>query len=98
VSDASGEALFRRLLSSTIKGDLLVLFRRNPGLIDTYDGVARRIGRRADAIRADAHELVEMGVLSTKKVGAADVIYLNRAGDAQVQDTVAKYLGGLKSR
>ena len=96
MSAASGEALFRRLLSSTVKGDLLLLFRRNPGLIDTYEGVARRIGKRGDAIKVDALDLVELGVLSMKKVGASNVLYLNRAGDAKVQDSVAKYLGGLK--
>jgi hypothetical protein len=96
VAELSGESLFKRLLSSTAKGDLLLLFRKNPGLIDTYDGIARRIGRRGEAIRAEAMDLLQIGVLSTKKVGDSDVLFLNRQKDSEVQESVAKYLGGLK--
>lgn len=97
MSGVSGEVLFRRLLSSTTKGDLLLLFRKNPGLIDTYEGVARRIGKKSEGVRSDALDLVEIGVLSKKKVGQSDVLYLNREKDAEIQEAVGKYLKGLKS-
>ena len=48
-----GGALLRRLLSSEVKAELLVLFHKNPELIDTVEGVARRILRRRSINRSE---------------------------------------------
>ncbi len=58
-----GSELLNRLLSSEVGGQPLPLFHRNPGLIDTIDGVARRIGRTANTIDADMKDLVNVGLL-----------------------------------
>jgi predicted transcriptional regulator len=58
-----------RLLSSEVKGDLLVMFHKNPGIMDTMDGVARRIGRTASAVETDVEDLVKLGLLRKKRIG-----------------------------
>ena len=88
--------LFQLLLSSEIKGDLLTLFHKNPGLIDTIDGVARRIGRVGRAIDADVRDMIKVGVLSTRQIGAREIIYLDRSKDKAAQETIAEYLKNLK--
>lgn len=88
----SGREILDRLLSSEAKGDLLVLFHKNPGLIDTIDGVARRIGRIAQSIEADVKDLVELGVLRRKQIGRSEVIHLDRTRDREIQEIVADYL------
>lgn len=85
----SAEQILSTLLASEIRGDLLVLFHRNPGLIDTIEGVARRIGRTPGSIQSDVRELVKLGVLKEKKVGGADVIFLDRVRDREVLESVA---------
>jgi len=84
--------LIRRLLASEVKGDLLVLFHKNPGLIDSLDGLARRIGRTADSVKADVEDLVRLGVLRTEKIDRSEVIFLDHARDREVQEAIARYL------
>ncbi len=88
--------LFQLLFSSETKGDLLVLFHKNPGLMDTFDGVARRIGRIAKAIEADVSDLVTLGILKTRQVGGHQVILLDRSKDRETQDTIVGYLKGIR--
>ncbi len=91
-----GADILNRLLSSEAKGDLLVLFHRNPGLIDTIDGVARRVGRTGDSVAQDVSDLVDVGVLRKSMIGNSEVLLLDRQRDREIQEAVASYLEGLK--
>ncbi len=90
--------LFKLMLSSEVKGDLLVLFHKNPGLMDSLDGVARRIGRVGTTIQADVRDMVNLRVLGTRQVGGREVIFLDRSGDRAAQDTIIDYLKNLKQK
>ena len=81
-----------RLLASEIRGDLLVLFHRNPGLIDTLDGVARRIGRTAPTIEQDVNDLINLGVLKTRVFGKSQALLLDRERDREILETVAAHI------
>ncbi len=91
-----GEAILQRLLASRTKGELLVLFHRNPGLIDTIDGVARRLGRTGDSIAEDVNDLVDLGLLTRNTIGNSKTLLLNRRRDREIQEEVAGYLDSLK--
>ena len=86
------------MLSSEIKGDLLVLFHKNPGLIDSLDGVARRIGRVGTAIQSDVQDMVNVRILGTRQIGGRDIIFLDRSGDKAAQETIMQYLKDLKGK
>jgi hypothetical protein len=88
----SGSEILSTLLGSEVRGDLLVLFHRNPGLIDTVDGVARRIGRTTIAVISEVRELLVLGVLKQKRIGAAEVVFLDRAKDRELLKSVANHL------
>jgi len=90
--------LFQSMLSSEIKGDLLVLFHKNPGLIDSLDGVARRIGRIGTTIQADVQDMVNVHILGTRQIGGREIIFLDRSGDKAAQETIMNYLKNLKGR
>ncbi len=94
---SSTTQLFQLLFSTETKGDLLVLFHKNPGLIDTYDGVARRIGRVAKAIDTDVKDLVALGVLKTRQVGSREAIFLDRSKDKETQGALVEYLKTLRT-
>ena len=96
--DVSADQVISTLLGSEVRGDLLVLFHRNPGLIDTIEGVARRIGRSADTIQSDVRELVTLGVLREKKIGRTEVIFLDRAKDRELLESVAEHVRGTGTR
>jgi hypothetical protein len=86
------------LLGSEVRGDLLVLFHRNPGLIDTVDGVARRIGRTTVAVISEVRELLMLGVLRQKRIGASEVVFLDRAKDRELLESVANHLKTVRIR
>jgi hypothetical protein len=88
----SGEEILSTLLGSEVRGDLLVLFHRNPGLIDTVDGVARRIGRTTVQVISEVRELLVLGVLKQKRIGASEVVFLDRAKDRELLESVATHL------
>jgi hypothetical protein len=87
-----GNELLDSLLSSETKTDLLLLFHRNRGLIDTVQGVARRIGRKGDSVESDLNDLVELGVLGKKRIGKSEVVFMNRARDKEIQDIIASHM------
>ena len=97
----SAEQALTALLANEVRGDLLVLFHRNPGLVDTIEGVARRIGRSGRTIEGDVRELVRIGVLKEKMIGASHVVLLDRVRDRQILESVANHLnkaGGSEER
>ena len=83
---------WRQLLDSGIKGDLVVLFRKNPGIIDTLDGVSRRLGVTPEAIEVEVSELVSMGFLKKKRFGNSEVIYLDEKRDREIQESATRFL------
>jgi DNA-binding transcriptional ArsR family regulator len=87
--------LIDRLLSSEVKADLLTLFHKNPGLIDTREAVARRVGLTPETIDSELKDLLELGVLTTQRVGNHEVFRLNKERDLQVQKTVEDQLKNL---
>jgi hypothetical protein len=88
----SGAEILSTLLGSEVRGDLLVLFHRNPGLIDTVDGVARRIGRTTITVISEVRELLVLGVLRQKRIGTSEVVFLDRAKDREILESVANHL------
>ncbi len=87
--------LFQMLFSTEVKGDLLVLFHKNPGLIDTYEGVARRIGRMAKSIEEDLKDLTSLGILKTRQIGDYEVIFFDRSKDRETQESIVTHLKAL---
>jgi len=91
----TGNSILNKLLSTETKGELLILFRKNPGLIDTSEGVASRIGRRANSIESDLKDFVELGLLKTKRIGVSDLFYLNTERDKEIQKMVTGQIRSL---
>jgi len=84
--------LIQRLLSSEAKAELLILFHKNPGLIDTLEGIARRVGRSGKVIESEIKDLLDVGILRLKKLGQSEVISLNYSKDKEVQGVISKYM------
>jgi predicted transcriptional regulator len=83
---------YSKLLSSDTQVDLFVLFHNNPGLSDTTEGVARRIGRTASEIEADVKDLVDLGLLVKERFGKLDVVSFNTNKDKQIQENISNQI------
>jgi len=83
------DELLMKILDSDIKADLLTLFYKSPGVIDTMDGVAWRIGLQGKDIEKDVKELVEIGLLKVKRFSKNEVIFFQRSRDMEVQQILS---------
>lgn len=86
------DEIYSKLLSSDTKADLLVLFHNNPGLIDSIEGVARRIGRTASEIEADVKDLIDLGLLAKERLGKLDVVSFDMTKDKQIQEIISNQI------
>jgi hypothetical protein len=84
--------LLDRLLSSEVKADLLALFHSNPRLVDSIEGVARRIGRTASEIEADVKDLIDLGVLVKERFGKLDAVSFDTNINKQIQEIISNQL------
>lgn len=91
-----GQEILSVLLANETRADLVSMFRKNPGLIDSLEGVARRIGRTSESIQDDMIELIKLGVLKSRKIGHNEVISLDRVKDKEIQDSVGLFLQGMR--
>jgi predicted transcriptional regulator len=85
----SREVDISKLLGSDVKLEILALFHENPELTDRIDGVSRRIGRNATEIEAEVKDLVDIGVLHTRAVESANVIYYDQKNDVELQKQIS---------
>jgi len=89
--------LSEKLIGTEIKAELLRLFHMNPGILDTVDSIARRIGRMPNDVETEIVTLVDLGVLRKERFGKLDVVSLNTRKDKEVQEKlVALIEGGVK--
>jgi predicted transcriptional regulator len=86
------DEIYSKLLSSESKADLLMLFHNNPGLTDSIEGVARRIGRTASEIEADVKDLVDLGLLVKERFGKLDAVSFDTNKDKQIQEIISNRL------
>jgi predicted transcriptional regulator len=94
---SSENDLLQRLISSEIKTDLLTLFHRNPGLVDTITGIALRMGRSEGEVAGDVKDFIDLGLLTKRTLGKTkEVIQLNRSHDREIQASLERYVSGLK--
>jgi predicted transcriptional regulator len=87
--------LMSRLLGSEVRRELLILFHKNPGLMDTVDGIARRIGRTVATVTEEAKDFVSLGLLRIKQIGESEVFFLDQAKDNEFQLIISNHIRGI---
>jgi len=94
LKETSLHELMEKLMGTEIKAELLRLFHMNPGILDTVEGIARRIGRMPKDVETEVSTLVELGVLRTERFGKLDVVSLNTSKDKEIQNRIATLIEG----
>jgi hypothetical protein len=92
---STNASILEKLFSSEVKVQLLVLFHENPGIVDTIEGVARRIGRKGHQIRPDLEDFVNLGILKKGKIGNEEIFRLDRSGDKEMRNSLDAYFESL---
>jgi len=81
-----------KLLGSDAKLEILALFHENPDLTEKIESVSQRIGRPADEIETEVKDLIDIGILRTKTVESAQIIYYDQKNDVEIQRKISYQL------
>lgn len=84
--------LFEVWVDSDLKAQVVVFYNENPGVIETVDGLARRLGLHAEALRAAIDDHIRYGLLHERRVGDKTVLIFNRDRRAALQDAIVQAL------
>lgn len=82
--------LFELWTDSSLKIQVIVFFHENPGVIETVEGLARRIGTNAEAIRKEVADHVSLGFLRERGVGTKTVLVYDPARENDIRAYVAE--------
>jgi hypothetical protein len=85
---SSNESINNNLLTATTL-EMMALFRNNPNIIDTAEGLAKRLGTTKEKIDFDIINLVNLGVLKTKYVGKTPILYVDKKRAEEI-DSISK--------
>lgn len=70
---------------SSLKVQVIVFFHNNPGMIETLEGLAKRLGTSIDALRREVQGHVSLGVLKEEKTASSTLLIYDRAREGEVQ-------------
>lgn len=80
--------LFEIWVDSELKAQVVIFYNNNPGVIETVEGLARRLGMSPVALRDAVADHVRLGLLSERKMGDKTVLIFNRDRRGQIQELI----------
>lgn len=86
--------LFEVWLSSDMKCQVLVFFHNNPGVVETLEGLAKRMGVSMEALEKEISDHVSLGLLKERQVDHKKVLVYNKEKENEIErfiiDALAK--------
>lgn len=82
------EGMFQVWVDSDLKVQVLVFFHNNPGMIETLQGLSRRLGLQADALKEEIADHIRLGILTERQVGGKTVLMYNQKREKDVAEFV----------
>lgn len=86
----------KKKVNTFIKWDLLKFFHENPNTSDTAENIARYVGRSAAAVKAEAQQLADAGLLQIRVV--ADLPIYTLTQDKPSREMIGRFLQACEDR
>ncbi|MEA3189662.1 MAG: hypothetical protein QOD77_244 [Thermoplasmata archaeon] len=87
--------LFEVWVDSELKAQIIVFYQNNPGVIDTIEGLASRLGTNVEQLRTNIADHLQLGFLHERKVGSQVVLVYDRKKQQGIQEFIAAEMGKL---
>lgn len=84
--------LFELWVDSTLKVQVVVFFHNNPGIIETVEGLAKRLGTSVDELRREIAGHLSLGILQERKMDGLTLLVYDRRKEGDVQRFVEEEL------
>jgi hypothetical protein len=79
-------------VDTDLKAQVIVFYQNNPGVIETMEGLARRLGTNVDELRKNIAAHVQLGFLHEKRVGDQTVLVYDRQQHTRIENFIAEEL------
>lgn len=86
--EADLRKLFEVWVDSDLKAQLVVFYNNNPGVVETPEGLARRLGTSLEAIRGTLDDHIRLGLLRERRLGEKTVLMFDRERRAAMQSMI----------
>ncbi len=84
--------LFEVWVDSDLKAQIILFFHNNPGVIETMEGLARRLGTTVESLRQDIAAHIELGLLKERKLGQKTVLVYDRNRRSDIENFITDHL------
>ena len=74
--------------NSDLKVQLILFYHNNPGLVETAEGLARRMGVAVEALRDPVADQVRLGVLRERTAGNQKILIYDAAQASRLQANI----------
>lgn len=88
------ERLFETWLSSAEKVRLAAFYHRNPGVVETVEGLALRLGLEPEELRRDLADHVRLGLLRERRLGDKTLLVFDPRRRDEVGQLIERALAG----
>jgi hypothetical protein len=85
-------------VATDLKVQVLVFYHDNPGVIETMEGLALRLGTNVSALRKEIAGHLALGLIREKKAGAKTILVFDRKREGDVQAAIEAHIRKLASK
>ncbi len=83
-------------VASDLKIQSLMFFHDNPGVIETLEGLAKRLGTNAQSLRKDIADHITLGIIQERKTSGYTLLVFDRQRENDVQGVIEERIRSLK--
>ena len=77
-------------VATDLKAQVVVFYHNNPGVIETMEGLARRIGTSVETLQGEIADHIQLGLLRERKVGTKTVLVYNQSARNHIEEFIHK--------
>ena len=92
------EKIMELWVASDLKVQALVFFHDNPGVIETMEGLAKRLGTDVGRLRKEIAGHIDLGLIKEQKAGAYTLLVFDQKREGDVQSAIADHLKALAAK
>lgn len=85
-------------VASDLKIQSLMFFHENPGVIETLEGLAKRLGTNVDGLRKEIADHIALGIIREQKSGGYTLLVFDRRREGDVQEAITQRIRKLASK
>jgi hypothetical protein len=85
-------------VATDLKVQVLVFYHDNPGVIETMEGLATRLGTNIEALRKEIAGHLSLGLIQEKKAGDHTILVFDRKREDEVQQAIEKHFRALAGK